>query len=43
MESGTDIGIRLMRENDLLWAPEDENKCFPGSRVTEYIQSEIEF
>ena len=43
MESGANIGIRPMRENDLPWAPEDENKCYPGLQVTEYIQSEIEF
>ena len=43
MESGTDIGIVSMRENNLEPVPVVDNKCFPDSRVTEQFKSGIEF
>ena len=43
MESGTDIGVRSMREKDLAWVPEVENKSFPDPWVTEYYQLEFEY
>ena len=43
MESGTDIGVRSMREKDLAWVPAVDNKCFPDSRVTEQFQLEFDY
>ena len=43
MESGTDIGIRSMRENDRAWVPEVENKRFPDPWASEQFQLEFEY
>ena len=43
MESGTDIGIRSMRENDRAWVPGVENKRFPDPWVIDHFQSEFEY
>jgi len=41
MDTGNDINIRLMSEEDLNWVSEVENRCFPDPWLTEAFEAEI--
>jgi len=41
MDTGNDINIRLMSEEDLNWVSDVENRCFPDPWLTETFEAEI--
>lgn len=43
MESGTDISMMSMRENDLPWVQDVEYECFPDPWVIDHFQPEFEY
>lgn len=41
MDTGNDINIRIMSEEDLSWVSEVESRCFPDPWLTEAFEAEI--